>query len=517
MVQFLQVVAIFLIFISLYMLWKAKFQAKNSTKLKNLPPEIPGAYFPIGHLYLFISQTHLALILANLADKYGPIFTIRLGIHRAIIVSNWEIVKECFTTNDKELAGRPASSAGIYLGYNNAAFGFADYGPYWRSIRKLVLLEVLSSKRLEQFKHVRVTEVETNIKELYSSIMKSGNGPTRVNMSEWFEQLTLNVIMKMITGKRYKTEDEAGRHFTRTTKEYMYESVQFVLSDVIPLPFLKWFDFQGRIKSMKRLSQEMDKIVESWVDEHLMKRDLAKDDDQDFIDVMLSKIDEQVMYGHTRETIIKATILNIILAGSDTTSIHLTWLLSLLLNNKHAMFQAQEEIDMKIGKERWVEECDIKNLVYLQAIVKEALRLYPPGPLAIPHTAMEDCIVASYRVPKGTRLMVNVWKLHRDLQIWSDSEKFMPERFLRRHVEFDFSGQNFEFIPFGSGRRSCPGITFAMQVTHLTLARLLQGFNFSTLGDIPIDMTEGNSITLPKANPLEVLVMPRLAHVLYQF
>lgn len=499
------------------MLWKTKIQAKNSTKVKNLPPEIPGAYFPIGHLYLFIGQTPLALILANLADKYGHIFTIRLGIHRAIIVSNWEIVKECFTTNDKELAGRPASSAGVYLGYNNAAFGFADYGPYWRNIRKLVLLEVLSSRRLEQFKQVRVTEVETNIKELYSSILKSGSGPANVNMSQWFEQLTLNVIMKMITGKRYKTEDEAGRNFTRTTKEYMYESVQFVLSDVIPLPFLKWFDFQGRIKSMKRMSQEMDKIVTSWIDEHLMKRALAKDDDQDFIDVMLSKIDEQFMYGYARETVIKATILNIILAGSDTTSIHLTWLLSLLLNNKHVMFQAQEEIDMKIGKERWVEECDINNLVYLQAIVKEALRLYPPGPLAVPHNAMEDCTVAGYQVPKGTRLMVNLWKLHRDPKIWSEPEKFMPERFLESHSGLDYFGQKFEFIPFGSGRRSCPGITFAMQVTHLTLARLLQGFNFSTLGDMPVDMTLGNSITLPKANPLEVLVMPRLAPMLYQF
>lgn len=109
-----------------------------------------------------------------------------------------------------------------------------------------------------------------------------------------------------------------------------------------------------------------------------------------------------------------------------------------------------------------------------------------------------------------------MWKLHRDPQVWSDPEKFMPERFLKSHNGFEVSGQNFEFIPFDSGRQSCPGITFAMQVTHLTLARLLQGFNFSTLEDMPVDMTEGNSITLPKANPLEVLVRPRLASMLYQ-
>lgn len=180
------------------------------------------------------------------------------------------------------------------------------------------------------------------------------------------------------------------------------------------------------------------------------------------------------------------------------------------------MQRAQEEIDTKVGKERWVQESDIKNLVYLQAIVKETLRLFPPGPLAVPHEAMEDCRVSGYYVPKGTRLLVNVWKLHRDASIWQEPDKFMPERFLTSHKEVDFTGHHHEFVPFGSGRRSCPGITFAMQVTHLTMARLLQGFDFKTPSNMPVDMTEGLGITLPKATPLEVLITPRLSSVLYQ-
>jgi cytochrome P450 len=207
---------------------------------------------------------------------------------------------------------------------------------------------------------------------------------------------------------------------------------------------------------------------------------------------------------------------NLILAGSDSTSINLTWLLSLLLNNKHALKRAQEELDLKVGRDRWVEEHDIKDLVYLQAVIKETLRLYPPGPLSVPHEAMGDCQVCGYDVLKGTRVFVNVWKLHRDPRVWSDPEAFLPERFLTSHANVDASGQHFEFTPFGSGRRACPGFLLALQISHLTLARLLQGFEWRTPMNVAVDMAEGLGITLPKTTPLEVVLTPRLSAKLYQ-
>lgn len=173
------------------------------------------------------------------------------------------------------------------------------------------------------------------------------------------------------------------------------------------------------------------------------------------------------------------------------------------MNNNHALKRAQEELDLKdVGKDRWVEESDIKDLVYLQAITKESLRLYPPVPLSVPHKATEDCHVCGYHLHKGTRLIVNVWKL--------------PERFVSNHANMDASGQHFEFAPFGLGRRSCPGYTFALQVSHLTLARLLHGFELTTPLNIPVDMTKGLGITMPRATLLEVLVTPRLSSQLYQ-
>jgi len=204
------------------------------------------------------------------------------------------------------------------------------------------------------------------------------------------------------------------------------------------------------------------------------------------------------------------------LAGSDTTSTTMTWTLAMLMKNPHALKRAQEEIDHQVGRERRrVEARDIKDLIYLQAIVKETLRLYPPGPVLVPHEAREDCNIQGYHVPKGTRVFANVWKLHRDPSLWSEPEKFSPERFISENGELD-EVHHFEYLPFGSGRRACPGSTFATQVCLLTLSRLLQGFDLHVPMDEPVDLEEGLGITLPKMNPLQIVLSPRLPSEFYQ-
>lgn len=193
----------------------------------------------------------------------------------------------------------------------------------------------------------------------------------------------------------------------------------------------------------------------------------------------------------------------ILTGGLETTPATLTWALSLLLNNPEALKTVQDELDVYVGRERFVEESDIGNLVYLQAVIKETLRLHPPSPISATHESMDDCIVAGYNIPKGTRLMVNLWKLHRDPNVWSDPNQFRPERFLTSQKDIDFKGQHYEFLPFGSGRRMCPGVSFALQSLYLTLASLIQGFHLAKPSQEPIDVTE--SFTLSR---LEVLLSP---------
>jgi cytochrome P450 len=205
----------------------------------------------------------------------------------------------------------------------------------------------------------------------------------------------------------------------------------------------------------------------------------------------------------------------LILAASDSSTITMMWALSLLLNNREALKKAQEELDIHIGRERQVKESDMKNLVYLQAILKETMRLYPAAPLLLPHESMEDCTLVGYHVPAGTRLLVNLPKLHRDPHVWVDPTEFRPERFLTTHKGVDIRGQHFELIPFGSGRRMCPGISFALQVMQLTLANLLHAFEIANPSDEPVDMTEKVGLANMKATPLEVILTPRLPSQVY--
>ncbi|XP_034690478.1 cytochrome P450 CYP82D47-like [Vitis riparia] len=484
-------------------------------------PEPSGAWPFIGHLHLLNSPMPIFRTLTAMADKHGPVFMIRLGMHRALVVSSHKAVKECLTTNDKAFASRPISSAGKLLGYNYAGFGFAPYGPLWREMRKLSVTELLSNRRLNELKHVLVSELDVCIRDLYP-LGKETNwvNPIKVAMSEWLEQLTFNVVLRMVAGKRYVGNgvhgNEEARHAIAVIKKFMSLTGAFVASDVIP--FVEWMDLQGHLGSMKRVAEQLDPFVEGWVEEHVTKLKSDPGSRQDFIDVMLSVLKDNSIFGHTRETVIKATSQTLIVGGSDTTSIVSTWILSALLNNRHALKRAQEEIDLKVGRGRWVEESDIENLIYLQAVVKETketLRLYPPAPLSIPHEAVEDCNVCEYHIPKGTRLFVNVWKLHRDPGVWPDPEEFQPKRFLTTNANLNVFGQYFELIPFSSGRRSCPGIALALQILHLTVARLLQGYDMTTPLNAPVDMTECIGITMPRATPLEVMLTPRLPSLHY--
>lgn len=299
--------------LALIMLYNYGRRSINNNKV-NSPPEPSGAWPIIGHLHLLGQKIPISRILGAMADEFGPVFALRLGVHRAVVVSSCEAVKDCFTTNDRVLAKRPSSTAGIYLGYNHAGFGFA-HGQYWREIRKLVLTEVLAPRRLDSLRPVREAEIVASFRELHELVRE--NPEREVLIGDWLEQLTLNTIMMMIAGKRCTERDgseaeaEKARSLRNIIKQFMYISGQFVVSDSIPFPPLRWLDLQGHIKSMKRIADELSTISQGWIQEHVERRKIdGLRIEQDFIDVMLSAIDDKFMrFGHTRETIIKATIL----------------------------------------------------------------------------------------------------------------------------------------------------------------------------------------------------------------
>ncbi|KAK9047988.1 hypothetical protein SSX86_033050 [Deinandra increscens subsp. villosa] len=493
--------------------YKLNIQEKS---IKLVAPEPSGALPFIGHLHRLWGQVPMSRVLGNMADTYGQAYSLRLGSRRALVVSSWQMVKECFTINERNFATRPSYLAmGRYINYNNAGFGITQYGPYWREIRKLVVSELFTSQRVESFKNIRNSEVQNSINEL--SLLSQKNSV--LDLHKWFEHITFNIIIRILAGKRFSNMDgdnEEDSHVKETINKLLYLSGVFVVSDYFPS--LEWMDVGGHLKAMKQVAKEVDGVIGKWLNEHIERRKgSGNDKDGDFMDVMLSAIPRDAeLFGYRGETIIKATSLVLMWTGSESTALTMTWAISLLLNNPHILKAARNELDIHVGREKWVEESDIKNLVFLQAIVKETLRMYPPGPLVGPHEAIEDCYIGGYHVTKGTRLIVNVWKLHRDPQVWSDPHEFRPERFLEEQSEINFQGQNFEYIPFSTGRRMCPATMHASNVLHLTLARLLQGFELSTPMGKPVDMSEGLGIALPKVKPVEVIITPRLSPNLYK-
>ncbi|KAK4557216.1 hypothetical protein RGQ29_007114 [Quercus rubra] len=455
---------------------------RSRVGLAKTAPIPAGAWPVIGHLPLLGATQTPHITLGAMADKYGPLFTIKLGLHPALVLSSWEMAKECFTTNDLAVSSRPKLVAIKHLCYNYAAFGFAPHGPYWRELRKITTLELLSNRRLEMLSHVRVSEVENDIKDLYKLWIKkkNGSGLILVELKQWFGDMNLNVILRMIAGKRYfgtsdGVNEEQARRCQKALGDFIHLLGLFMVSDAIP--FLGWLDLGGHEKAMKKTAKELDGILGEWLEEHKRKRASSENKgEEDFMDIMLSILDGAELEGYDADTINKATCLTMIAGGSDTSTVTLTWTIALLLNNHPVLKKVQDELDVQVGRERIVNESDISG----------------------------------YHVPKGTRLITNVWKIQTDPRIWSDPLEFKPERFLTTHKNVDVRGQNFELLPFGSGRRVCPGISFALQMVHLALASFLHMYDISIPSDAKVDMTETVGLTNNKATPLEVLIKPRL-------
>ncbi|VYS64595.1 unnamed protein product [Arabidopsis thaliana] len=490
---------------------------KKSKKPKYVKAPAPSGAWPIiGHLHLLGGKEQLLYrTLGKMADHYGPAMSLRLGSSETFVGSSFEVAKDCFTVNDKALASLMTAAA-KHMGY-----------VFWLEMRKIAMIELLSNRRLQMLNHVRVSEISMGVKDLYSLwVKKGGSEPVIVDLKSWLEDMIANMIMRMVAGKRYfggggaesSEHTEEARQWRKGIAKFFHLVGIFTVSDAFPK--LGWLDLQGHEKEMKQTRRELDVILERWIENHRQQRKVSgtKHNDSDFVDVMLS-LAEQGKLSHLQydaNTCIKTTCLALILGGSETSPSTLTWAISLLLNNKDMLKKVQDEIDIHVGRDRNVEDSDIKNLVYLQAIIKETLRLYPAAPLLGHREAMEDCTVAGYNVPCGTRLIVNVWKIQRDPKVYMEPNEFRPERFITGEAkDFDVRGQNFELMPFGSGRRSCPGPSLAMQMLHLGLARFLHSFEVKTVLDRPVDMSESPGLTITKATPLEVLINPRLKRELF--
>ncbi|XP_054787686.1 cytochrome P450 81E8-like [Prosopis cineraria] len=467
----------------------------QSRKFKNIPPG-PSSLPILGNLHQLKKPLHQAF--HRISQRYGQIFSLWFGSRLVVVVSSPSAVQECFTKNDIVLANRPRLLIGKHISYNCTTVVFAPYGDHWRNLRRITALEVLSTHRLNKFLEMRRDEMKRLVQKLAQDSYKEF---TKVEMKTRFSEMTFNTIMRMISGKRYWGDDcevgdvEEARKFREMIKELVTLGGANNAGDFLPI--LRWFDSDHLERKLKSFGNRLDGFLQGLIDEHRNAEQRANT----MIDHLLSFQESQPEY--YTDQIIKGLVLVLLLAGTDTSAVTLEWAMSSLLNNPNVLGKARKEIDSHIGQERFIDEPDTSNLPYLQSIISETLRLHPAAPLLVPHEASADCTIAGYNVPRGTIVLVNAWAIHRDPQLWDDPASFKPER-------FEKEGEASKLIPFGLGRRACPGAGLAQRTVGLTLGLLIQCFEWERASEEEIDMTEGSGLTMPKLVPLEAMCRVRL-------
>eukprot|EP01018_Ginkgo_biloba_P008245 Gb_06160 [translate_table: standard] len=480
------------------------FKSRSYQKLK-LPPG-PTPLPIIGNLHVLGNLPHRKL--RELSKKYGPIMFLRLGSVPTVVASSPEMAKEFLKTHDLIFASRPATCVGKNLLYNSTNVAFCPYGPYWRQMRKVCVMELLSAKRLELMKFIREEEVAI----MRESIMKQCAGIKRsnpVNITKLVSTTTMDIICRMAFGRKYSEETLKDRRgFKAMIQEVFYLAGASNIGDF--LPYLEWMDLQGLRRRQKRTFKIFDDLFEKIIQEHVENKSRVLR--RDFVDVMLELSEDTTMDIKITRDNIKAVIFDILAAGTDTSSATMEWAMSEMLLNPSTMKKVQDELESVVGVNRMVEESDLPQLDYLKAVVKETLRLHPPGSILIPHEAREDCIVGGYNIARKARILVNVFALGRDPNSWEDADKFKPERFIGSKI--DFKGQDFELLPFGSGRRSCPGQSLGSTVVEYALATLLRCFNWrlpDSMNAQDLNMTEEFGLSSPRAVHLIAVPTPRLS------
>ncbi|XP_031283385.1 cytochrome P450 71D11-like [Pistacia vera] len=483
----------FLLFIIMVLKKGKTFKNNNETsKLPTGPPKLP----LIGNLHQLVGfLPHRRL--RDLAKKYGPFMHLQLGEISAVIVSSPGFAKEVMKTHDITFASRPYSPATRIVSYGYTDVIFSPYGDYWRQLRKICTLELLSAKRVQSFRSVREEEIAKLIDWIES---KSGSV---INLSDKISELTYAVTSRAAFGKVREADQEL---FTSAVKDIAEALGGFNITDLFPsIKLLE--SISGTNRYLQKLHEESDRVVENIMNE--CQKSEKSEGDKHLVDVLL-KLQEQndLQFPLTNENI-KAVIFDMFGAGIETSSTVLEWTISALIKNPKVMERAQAEVREVFNRMEKVDETGIIEMKFLKLVIKESMRLHPAGPLLIPRVCREKCEINGFNVPADTKVIVNAWAIGRDPEYWNEPESFNPERFIDSSI--DYMGTNFEYLPFGAGRRMCPGASFGLANVELPLAMLLYHFDWKLpdgMKNEDLDMTESFGAALRRKNALCLIPIP---------
>ncbi|KAI3448755.1 hypothetical protein Pfo_005420 [Paulownia fortunei] len=450
---------------------------------------------------------------AEWAQSYGPIISVWFGSTLNVIVSNSELAKEVLKEKDQQLADRHRSRSAAKFSRDGQDLIWADYGPHYVKVRKVCTLELFSPKRLEALRPIREDEVTAMVESIYKDCTARDNLGKSLLVKKYLGAVAFNNITRLAFGKRFVNSegiiDKQGQEFKAIVANGLKLGASLAMAEHIP--WLRWM-FPLDEEAFAKHGAQRDRLTRDIMEEHTRARQKSGGAKQHFFDALLTLQDK---YDLSEDTII-GLLWDMITAGMDTTAISVEWAMAELIKNPRVQQKAQEELDRVIGHERVLTEVDFSNLPYLQCVAKEALRLHPPTPLMLPHRANANVKIGGYDIPKGSNVHVNVWAVARDPEVWKNPLEFRPERFFEEDV--DMKGHDFRLLPFGAGRRVCPGAQLGINLVTSMIGHLLHHFNWAPPNGVSteeIDMGENPGLVTYMRTPLEAVPTPRLPVNLY--
>ncbi|CAK9145934.1 unnamed protein product [Ilex paraguariensis] len=481
-------------------------------KLRFKLPPGPRPWPVVGNLY-DIKPVRFRCF-ADWAQTYGPIISVWFGSTLNVIVSNSELAKEVLKEHDQQLADRHRSRSAAKFSREGQDLIWADYGPHYVKVRKVCTLELFSPKRLEALRPIREDEVTAMVESIFKDCTNPDNMGKSFLVKKYLGAVAFNNITRLAFGKRFVNSegviDEQGQEFKAIVANGLKLGASLAMAEHIP--WLRWL-FPLEEEAFAKHGARRDCLTRAIMEEHTLARQKSGGAKQHFVDALLTLQDK---YDLSEDTII-GLLWDMITAGMDTTAISVEWAMAELIKNPRVQQKAQEELDQVIGLKRVLTETDFSNLPYLQCVAKEALRLHPPTPLMLPHRANANVKIGGYDIPKGSNVHVNVWAVARDPAVWKNPSEFRPERYLEEDV--DMKGHDFRLLPFGAGRRVCPGAQLGINLVTSMLGHLLHHFYWappSGLSPEEIDMAENPGLVTYMRTPLQAMPRPRLPAQLYK-